>query len=221
MATRGLKVGREEMIGMLVAVESWVGDQAAEWAQWVAPCQHIADRALANSRGLPWCEVSRREPVEPQPAGDRVLGISPVGITARRGRPPYMVSRIAGGAGDATTDARHTIRSTRMVPGETRSLPTRHEVLSAKHTLAGGAPKPPTADLTGNGRSRSYAASRHAFLHPGNDLRHHQGEFMAREIMGRIVGMLSRWRADHGTAGFSPNYTFKGNVTRRASQPRW
>ena len=42
---RAMKVGREEMIAMLVAVESWVKrDHDAEWKQWVARCQHIADR---------------------------------------------------------------------------------------------------------------------------------------------------------------------------------
>ena len=37
-ATRArMKVGREEMVGMLVAVESWVKrDHEAEWKQWVA-----------------------------------------------------------------------------------------------------------------------------------------------------------------------------------------
>ena len=37
---RAMKVGREEMIGMLVAVESWVKrDHEAEWKQWVARCE--------------------------------------------------------------------------------------------------------------------------------------------------------------------------------------
>ena len=42
---RSMKVGREEMVGMLVAVESWVArDHEAEWKQWVARVQHVADR---------------------------------------------------------------------------------------------------------------------------------------------------------------------------------
>ena len=42
---RAMKVGREEMIGMLVAVESWVKrDHKAEWAKWVARCDYIAER---------------------------------------------------------------------------------------------------------------------------------------------------------------------------------
>src|SRR5688500_2138555 len=42
---RAMKVGREEMIGMLVAVESWAKrDHDAEWKEWVARCDYIADR---------------------------------------------------------------------------------------------------------------------------------------------------------------------------------
>src|SRR5690606_31454574 len=42
---RAMKVGREEMIGMLLAVESWVKrDHEAEWAHWVTRCRHIAER---------------------------------------------------------------------------------------------------------------------------------------------------------------------------------
>lgn len=58
--SRAMKVGREEMVGMLVAVESWVKrDQAAEWAQWVAWCQHIADR-VSRIPGV--TAAVRREP---------------------------------------------------------------------------------------------------------------------------------------------------------------
>src|SRR3954470_15136227 len=42
---RAMKVGREEIVGMVVAVESWVKrDHAAEWKQWVARCEHIASQ---------------------------------------------------------------------------------------------------------------------------------------------------------------------------------
>ncbi len=38
-----MKVGREEVVGMLVAIERWVkGDRAAEWAAWVRQAEVIA-----------------------------------------------------------------------------------------------------------------------------------------------------------------------------------
>ena len=45
---RAMKVGREEIVGMLVAVESWVKrDHAAEWKQWVARADYIAGQMSA------------------------------------------------------------------------------------------------------------------------------------------------------------------------------
>jgi hypothetical protein len=41
-----MKVGREEVLGMLVAIERWVnGDLAAEWAGWVRQDEVIAAAA--------------------------------------------------------------------------------------------------------------------------------------------------------------------------------
>lgn len=57
---RSMKVGREEVIGMLAAVESWVKrDHDAEWKEWVARCDHIANRVTK----IPGVTASvRREP---------------------------------------------------------------------------------------------------------------------------------------------------------------
>ena len=42
---RGMKVGKEEAIGMLAAVEQWVRrDHDAEWRQWTAWLEEIAER---------------------------------------------------------------------------------------------------------------------------------------------------------------------------------
>jgi len=49
---RDNKVGREEMIGMLAAVETWTRrDHAAEWKRWLAMLDHIKGR-LASVQGL-------------------------------------------------------------------------------------------------------------------------------------------------------------------------
>ena len=44
---RDNKIGREEIMGMLAAVEAWVTrDHAAEWQTWLSRLHHIAQRAL-------------------------------------------------------------------------------------------------------------------------------------------------------------------------------
>ena len=43
--TRSLKVGKEDAIGMLMAVEMWVKrDHDAEWKKWTAWLDHISSR---------------------------------------------------------------------------------------------------------------------------------------------------------------------------------
>jgi D-glucosaminate-6-phosphate ammonia-lyase len=49
---RGFKVGREEIMGMLAAVEMWFKrDHAAEWKTWISWAQHIAKR-IGGIQGL-------------------------------------------------------------------------------------------------------------------------------------------------------------------------
>ena len=49
---RGYKVGREEIMGMLAAVETWFKrDHSAEWKQWVSYGNHIIQR-LSKIQGL-------------------------------------------------------------------------------------------------------------------------------------------------------------------------
>jgi D-glucosaminate-6-phosphate ammonia-lyase len=49
---RGFKVGREEIMGMLAAVETWFKrDHALEWKTWVSYGNHIIQR-LANIKGV-------------------------------------------------------------------------------------------------------------------------------------------------------------------------
>ena len=64
-----MKVGREEMIGMLAAVESWVTrDHDAEWKEWIARCEYIADRVstipgvTASVQREPGASLSNRSP---------------------------------------------------------------------------------------------------------------------------------------------------------------
>ena len=49
--TRSLKVGKEDAIGMLMAVEMWVTrDHDAEWKRWSGWLDHIAQRAVVDRR---------------------------------------------------------------------------------------------------------------------------------------------------------------------------
>ena len=85
---RAMKVGREEMIGMLVAVESWVKrDHKAEWAKWVARCDYIAESVRRFRASPPQVAArARRQPEQPQPARVAAMGFEAVWPDRRRGR---------------------------------------------------------------------------------------------------------------------------------------
>ena len=72
---RRMKVGREEVIGMLVAVESWVKrDHQAEWAEWVARCDYIAERVTKIPGVTASVRAGARSPQQPQRARRIAVG---------------------------------------------------------------------------------------------------------------------------------------------------
>jgi L-seryl-tRNA(Ser) seleniumtransferase len=228
-----MKISREETMGMLVAVEGWVKrDQAAEWAQWVGYCQHIADR-VSKIPGV--TAIVRKEMGEGRSNRSPRLMIrwdsAKLGLTGQTasdllyaGEPRIALGAGGGGGrGDEQVpgDTGISINASTMVPGEEKIVADKvFEVLSAKHTLKPAeAPKPPAADVSGQWEvDITYAASKgtHTLYlqQKGNELvGTQQGEFMTRDILGRISGdevtLASRITE---RVGFSLNYTFTGKV---------
>jgi D-glucosaminate-6-phosphate ammonia-lyase len=229
---RAMKVGREEMIGMLVAVESWVTrDHAAEWAQWVARCEHIAERA-ARVPGV--SAIVRREPGESRSnRSPRVmirwdtatLGISGAEVAERlyEGEPRIALGGGGprGGGDDLPGDTGISIGASMMAPGDETIVADRvREVLTARRTpRAVEPPRAPVADLSGQWKVEiTYAASRsiHTLYlqQKGNQLQGtHQGDFLARDIAGTLDGeVMSLTSRITERTGDSLNYRFSGRV---------
>ena len=62
--TRSLKVGKEDAIGMLMAVEMWVKrDHDAEWKRWTGWLDHIAQR-VSTIAGVTTTVVAAQRLVE-------------------------------------------------------------------------------------------------------------------------------------------------------------
>ena len=228
---RAMKVGREEMIGMLVAVESWVKrDHAAEWAEWVARCEHIAERV---SRVPGVSAHVRREPGESRSNRSPRLSIrwetARLGLTGQQvadllynGEPRIALGRGGGRQGeDLPGDTGISIGSSMMAPGDEKVVAERVvEVLSSRHTLEPAeAPAPPAASLTGQWKVeiKYVASSAIHVLHlqqDGNGLMGtHQGDFIARDVSGSIEGDTVRLASvvteRHGD---SLNYRFAGKL---------
>jgi len=200
-------VGREEVIGMLAAVESWVKrDHDAEWAEWVGRCDTIANRVTK----IPGVTASvRREPGGRGNRSPRVsiqwdskkLGITGAEVTEILDTTEPRIVLGGGGAGrDGETqggaDTGISITAFQMAPGDDKIVAERvHQILSAKHTLKPvAAPKPPAGNVSGHWKvDVQFAASKsiHTFdlVQDGARVKGtYQGDFRARELTGTIDG---------------------------------
>ena len=79
---RSVKVGKEEIMGMLAAVEMWVKrDHKAEWAQWEGWLDHIATSVkrvggVTTKVNQPSADLSNRTPELQDTVGRRETGIT-------------------------------------------------------------------------------------------------------------------------------------------------
>src|SRR6185295_1159477 len=103
---RSMKVGREEMVGMLVAVESWVKrDHEAEWREWIGRCEAIGSR-LANISGV--TPTIRREPDPEEGLSNRSPSVTVRWDSTKLGISGAEVAEIL-----YTTEPRITLNGTR------------------------------------------------------------------------------------------------------------
>ncbi len=232
---RAMKLGKEEAIGMLAAVEAWVKrDHKAEYNQWMAWMDHISKRVSA----VPGVTASVREPrglSNHTPS----LGIrwdsAALGITGKEvsdilwdGEPRIALGGGMGGGGGranaagSPTETGIGITAYMMMPGDDKIVADRiYAVLSnPPRRKPAEAPAPPATDLSGRWDVHiefQAGDSDHA-LH----LRQvgariegtHQGDFVSRDLSGSVaadqVELSSAYTEQHGD---SLMFRFSGKVS--------
>jgi len=229
---RTMKIGKEEILGLLAAVEMWVQrDHKKEdevWTQWM---QTIADRVTK----IDGVTAAVRQP---RGTNNHSPGLSINWDPARLGITGEDVSNIlwtteprialGGGGGGGGRGGRGaagqtgvSITAYMMMPDDVQIVADRlHQILSAKRPeWKPEAPKPPASDLTGRWDVHiEFAAgsSDHTFhvRQQGNQLvGTHQGDFVARDFSGRISGSDVRVTSSVGEVhGAALSYTFTGKV---------
>jgi D-glucosaminate-6-phosphate ammonia-lyase len=225
---RGMKVGREEVVAMLTAVESWVKrDHEAEWKEWVSRAEHIARRVSK----IPGITVAVRTESEGRSNRSPAVSIrwdpAVLGITGAEASDILYNSepRIAlgggGGRGGQTADTGISLTSSMMAPGDEKIVADRvYQVLSAKRVPKPiEEPKPPVSNLSGQWEIEiQYAASKalhtvHLEQNASQLQGTHRGNFTARDIAGTINGdailLTSIVTERHGD---SLRYRFSGKV---------
>ncbi len=232
---RGFKVGREEIMGMLAAVEAWLlnRDHAAEQRLWRAWLEHIAQKL----RSIP---AVTTEIAEPQGLSNRTPSLRVSWDMAKIPLTGFDVEnllwdgdpRIAiGGAGSFLPFPPPTEPEIRLTPYQLEAGEERM-IADAVHSILSRPPKieprtdPPVADLTGQWEvDIKYVAStaRHAFAieQKGSDIAGtHYGEFADRNLAGTLHGNDVVVRSSYTQQGVRLNFTFTGTVSTNAMQGR-
>ena len=228
---RAMKVGREEVVGMLVAIERWVtGDRAAEWAGWVRQAEIIAAAAervpgvTATVAREPWEDRSNRSP--------RVTlrwTAAQIGLSGRQAtdllyneEPRIAIGGASGARDGMVGDTGITLTTSMLAPGDEQIVAERlRALLSAPRPSA--APLPAAAasgDVTGQWRVEiTFVASKttHALQlrQQGATIEgSHQGDFVTRDVSGSMQGVRVTLTS-HVTerTGDALNYRFTGELS--------
>jgi len=220
---RNMKVGKEEIIGALAAVEVWVKrDHKAIRQQMLNQMNHIATR-VSSIPGI------TTEAHEPSGLSNRSPGLNIRWDAAKLGVTGQQVSQILD-----TTDPRILVGGSRgaqngisitafnLKPGDEKVIADRlYAILSAPPTLKSQeAPKAPVTDLTGvwdvQIEFRASAGDHTLSLHQqgGRIQGIHRGEFVARDLTGVIDGDSVRLqsRLPERAIGNALSFTFSGKV---------
>ncbi|MEX2657136.1 MAG: hypothetical protein WD272_06445 [Balneolales bacterium] len=219
---RDNKVGREEMIGGMAAVEAWImRDHDAEWQRWLRWLNNIGDR-VSSIDGV------TASIQEPEGLGNRTprlriqwdpdhLHVTGEEIAEELGRNKPRIA-LGGRTGDDFTSI--TITSGQMQPGEDEIVKERvYEVLSRRRS-----PKPdmrrPAADITGRWNvdvSFFHSKSEHTFIVEKQDgnwvFGSHKGDYSTREMAGTIEGNEIKLVSVHRIPGNTVRYIFIGELS--------
>ena len=225
---RSMKVGKEEAIAMLMAVEMWTRrDHKAEWSRWLGWLDHIATQASrvdgVTTAISETTELSNRTPSLTIRWDAARLGVTGAAVARHLMETEPRIATPGGRDRDGLTGI--SITPYQMSPGEEKIVAARiHATLSnppaSIRTAAAAAPAPPAADLSGRWNVRiDYAAgaSTHT-LHlkqSANRLEgSHQGDFVSRDLSGTIDGDRVQLASSYAERnGDALNFRFNGTVT--------
>ncbi len=234
---RAMKVGKEEAMGMLAAVEAWgKRDHQAEWNNWMSWMNNIA-KDVGSVQGVTSSIKETKELSNHTPVLNIRWSTEAVGITGAdvehilfTTEPRITLSGIGErrfGHPAPGNETGVSITAYMMCPGDDKVVSERlRDVLSkAAGTKLARDTRPPASDISGQWDVQvEFAAGRstHSLYvqQNGSDITGtHQGDFLARDLLGSMHGnevkMTSSIGEQHGAV---LNYTFTGTVAPDAMQ---
>lgn len=212
---RSMKVGKEEVMGMLAAVEAWVArDHKAEWRQWEGWLDTIR-RSVERVAGVTTAPVLPSGPSNDAPQLRISFDPAKLGATGNE----LSAALLAGEPRLAVhSDERSlTVMPYMMMPGDDRIAAEKIAAI-----LRHPPKREPTAPASGgapvSGRWDVHidyvrGETDHAWTlaeEGGRIHGEHRGAFLSGEIRGSREGGRVRLRASHRYEGTSIGYTFEG-----------
>ena len=227
---RDNKVGREEMMGMLAAVEAWgKRDHKAEWKNWLSWLDHISKRVSKidgiNASVFEPTDLSNHSPVLNITWDPAALHITGEEVAEELGKTKPRIA-IGGESKNGTTSI--NITTGQMQPGNDKIVAERiFSLLSQKRSPKSESMTAPAATI--NGRwdltiEFFSSKSQHTLFieQDGNWIQGvHKGDFSSRDLAGTIEANLVKLRsvdrhiADNITfifSGILSNDTISGQI---------
>ncbi len=219
---RDNKVGREEMMGMLAAVEAWgKRDHAAEWKTWLGWLNNISKK-VTTIEGVTALvfepkDYSNRSPVLKISWDPAKLHINAEELAEEVGR---NKPRIAIGSESKPGVTSVNITTGQMQPGNDKVVAERiYGILSQKRSLKSTEMTAPSANITGRWEANIQffnGTSPHTLFieQEGNWLQgSHKGEFSIRELAGTIEGNKLTLRSVDSHTADSITFIFSGTIS--------
>jgi len=223
---RSLKVGKEEIMGMLTAVECWVKrDHDAEWKLW----QSWLDTIGAQVTRVPGVTTSLRQPVDLSNHAPNLIihwDGKALGITGEEAEKLLLEGNprvaVAGTSGSRCGNTASTlaIMPYMMMPGDAEIAARKIYELLSKPPASASCPavQPPSADVAGAWEVeltyvRGTAQHHLEFEQHGAQLTGiHRGEVLSGDLSGTVDGNKVRFRSSHHIQGTNLHYSFEGTV---------
>lgn len=219
---RDNKVGREEMMGMLAAVEAWTKrDHAAEWKTWLSWLDQIAAK-VSKIEGVTTSVFEPTELSNKSPVLNIYWDLARLNITGEEVAEEMGRNKPRIAVGSQTEEGRTSINITtgQMQPGNHKIVADRiYDLLSQKRIPKATSMATPAANLSGSWDATiqffSSSSTHILFLEQeGNWIRgSHKGDFSVRELTGTIEGDGVKLKSVDRHPADSVTFIFSGLVS--------
>jgi uncharacterized pyridoxal phosphate-dependent enzyme len=226
---RSVKVGKEEIMGMLAAVEMWVKrDHKAEWKQWEDWLGHIATSVkrvdgVTTKVNQPNEGLSNRTPSLQIAWDGAKLGITGQEVSKLvLDTEPRIVLASASGARGGSMASSVSVVPYQMSPGDEKVVAERLYALLSKPPRIDAPPPQPTpeppANVSGQWEVRLdfvRGSANHTIVleqDSGKLMGTHHGEFASGDLNGTVAANTVRFQSSYGTEGTRVSYQFTGKA---------